>query len=191
MPTSVAVARCSASRFATSSPTTRWGVCAFGRLPDRALVGALVEPPLVRARRVGIGGPAAALPYYGSRSSADDGATSLTMTVETLHRCRAAKLAMLPTSCASTVIARLGISGDVLTFAMWTSNAVRSSGILNSEGGYPHRLRIPPLCEQGIEVRVAASPDNGDGAILGQDSVPSSAARAARHCEDGTPRQRS
>jgi hypothetical protein len=38
------------------------------------------------------------------------------------------KLAMLPTSRPSTVTARVVASGNVRTFAMWTSNAVRSSG---------------------------------------------------------------
>jgi hypothetical protein len=66
------------------------------------------------------------------------------------------KLAMLPTSCPSTVIARMVTSGDVLTFAMWTSNAV--AGILGSAGGHPDRLRIPPLFEQGIEVGVVNRP---------------------------------
>jgi hypothetical protein len=38
------------------------------------------------------------------------------------------KLAMLPTSRPSTVMTRFVTPGDVRTFAMWRSNAVRSSG---------------------------------------------------------------
>jgi|tagenome__1003787_1003787.scaffolds.fasta_scaffold20289754_2 hypothetical protein len=91
-----------------------------------------------------------ARPAVTVRAFADESASRLLF--------RSLPATLIPTSRPSTVIARFVTSSDVLTFAMWTSNAVRSSGSWTLKAAIRTDFRIPHLFEQGIEVRVVNRP---------------------------------